>query len=173
MKRKKILGAKGESRKLLFTVPWTGSTKDRDCLFKIHQNKMYSHCIRSGNLCAVSQTYVCYEQAFLNSNDLSSFCGLINLSACSCCIPGSVQLAGVIFHKICDIHVTHVTSSSLSNSSAEPADSVMALNCIPVKITLILKCLYIYIASWAIWLWSMVSYIKGEMQAKGIWKQDP
>ena len=25
----------------------------------------------------------------------------------------------------------------------------------------------------AIWLWNMVSYIKGGMQAKGIWKQDP
>ena len=29
------------------------------------------------------------------------------------------------------------------------------------------------IASCAIWLCSMVSYIKGGMQAKGIWKQDP
>ena len=28
------------------------------------------------------------------------------------------------------------------------------------------------IASFAIWLWNMVSYIKGEMQAKGIWKED-
>ena len=25
----------------------------------------------------------------------------------------------------------------------------------------------------AIWLWNMVSYIKGEMQAKSIWEQDP
>ena len=31
----------------------------------------------------------------------------------------------------------------------------------------------IIIASCAIWLWNMVSYIKGEIQAKGIWKQDP
>ena len=30
-----------------------------------------------------------------------------------------------------------------------------------------------YIASCAIWLWSMVSYIKGGMQAKCIRKQDP
>ena len=29
------------------------------------------------------------------------------------------------------------------------------------------------IASCAIWLWNMVSYIKGGIQAKGIWKQDP
>ena len=29
------------------------------------------------------------------------------------------------------------------------------------------------IASCAIWLWNMVSYIKGRTQAKGIWKQDP
>ena len=29
------------------------------------------------------------------------------------------------------------------------------------------------IASCAIWLWNMVPYIKGGIQAKGIWKQDP
>ena len=29
------------------------------------------------------------------------------------------------------------------------------------------------IASCAIWLWNMVSYIKGGIQAEGIWKQDP
>ena len=29
------------------------------------------------------------------------------------------------------------------------------------------------IGSCAIWLWNMVSYIKGGMQAKSIWKQDP
>jgi hypothetical protein len=29
------------------------------------------------------------------------------------------------------------------------------------------------IVSCAIWLWSMVSYIKGGTQAKGIWKEDP
>ena len=29
------------------------------------------------------------------------------------------------------------------------------------------------IASSAIWFWNMVSYIKGGMQAKGIWKKDP
>ena len=29
------------------------------------------------------------------------------------------------------------------------------------------------IASCAIWMWNMVSYIKGGIQAKGIWKQDP
>ena len=29
------------------------------------------------------------------------------------------------------------------------------------------------IAICAIWLWNMVSYIKGGMRAKGIWKQDP
>ena len=29
------------------------------------------------------------------------------------------------------------------------------------------------IACCAIWLWNMVSYIKGGIQAKGIWKQDP
>ena len=29
------------------------------------------------------------------------------------------------------------------------------------------------IASCAVWLWNMVSYIKGGIQAKGIWKQDP
>ena len=29
------------------------------------------------------------------------------------------------------------------------------------------------IASCAVWLWNMVSYIKGGMQAKGIWQQDP
>ena len=29
------------------------------------------------------------------------------------------------------------------------------------------------IANCAIWLWNMVSYIKGGTQAKGIWKQDP
>ena len=28
------------------------------------------------------------------------------------------------------------------------------------------------IASCAIWLWNMVSYIKGGIQAKGVWKQD-
>ena len=28
------------------------------------------------------------------------------------------------------------------------------------------------IASCAIWLWDMISYVKGGMQAKGIWKQD-
>ena len=32
---------------------------------------------------------------------------------------------------------------------------------------------YFIIASSAKWLWSMVSYIKGGTQAKGIWKQDP
>ena len=26
---------------------------------------------------------------------------------------------------------------------------------------------------WRPWLWNMVSYITGEMQTKGIWKQDP
>ena len=29
------------------------------------------------------------------------------------------------------------------------------------------------IASCDKWLWNMVFYIKGGMQAKGIWKQDP
>ena len=29
------------------------------------------------------------------------------------------------------------------------------------------------IASCAIWLWNMVSYVKGRMLAKDIWKQDP
>ena len=29
------------------------------------------------------------------------------------------------------------------------------------------------IASCAMWMWSMVSYIKGGTRAKGIWKQDP
>ena len=37
----------------------------------------------------------------------------------------------------------------------------------------IFNVLWIYIASCAIWLWYMVSYIKGGMQAKGIPKQDP
>ena len=32
--------------------------------------------------------------------------------------------------------------------------------------------MYDVIASYAIWLWSMVSYIKGGTQAKGIWKHD-
>ena len=31
----------------------------------------------------------------------------------------------------------------------------------------------INIASWAIWLWNTVSYIKGGIQAKVNWKQDP
>ena len=26
---------------------------------------------------------------------------------------------------------------------------------------------------WTIWLWNMFSYIKGGMEVKGIWKQDP
>ena len=36
-----------------------------------------------------------------------------------------------------------------------------------------LKYIINLIASYAIWWWNMVSYIKGGMQAKGIWKQDP
>ena len=43
-------------------------------------------------------------------------------------------------------------------------------------IIIIIKLKYISnnnIASCGIWLWNMVSYIKGGIQAKGIWKQDP
>ena len=53
--------------------------------------------------------------------------------------------------------------------SSELITSYFSIIIIIIIIIIILK----YIASCAIWLWNMVSYIKGGMQAKGIWKQDP
>ena len=42
-----------------------------------------------------------------------------------------------------------------------------------IRFGLMVLILLILIASCAIWLWNMVSYVKGGMQLKGIWKQDP
>ena len=41
------------------------------------------------------------------------------------------------------------------------------------KLNIIITQLLVFVPSCAIWLWNMFSYIKGGIQAKGIWKQDP